>query len=127
VIPFGSFTPLLMFTPLGLLSRLVGYFGLSAFFVTICTALVLKPYRKYGLLLTAIAIIGIMSSWLAYRNPDGTTIDTLVTAERLGQPEQIYTDAELVVLPEYGLDATDTNTLNSRVISNTGVSYVVGS
>ncbi len=126
VVPFGSLTPILMYTPFGLLARFFGYYGLSALFVAIITALSLNKYRRYGLYLVGIATVLCIASWTLYKNPSGRPVDVLIVAEKLGEPKQITTDAELVVLPEYGLDNVTNENISERIKSenNSNISFV---
>ncbi len=127
-VPFGSLTPLLMYTPIGFAARFVGYYGLSALVVTTVTALLLKKYRRYGLILAAGFVLLATGAWALYRTPNGTAVDTLIVAEKLGQPQQITTDAELVVLPEYGLDNVESDHVSNRLTSTrAGGTAFVGS
>lgn len=129
VLPFTSLTPFLMYTPLGLLTRFVGFHGLSALVIVVATAIFTKRMRRYALpLILSIAILtGI--SWYGYRQAEGVNINATVTAEHLGERLKPFsTSSDLVVLPEYGFDAVSEDELDSRLRSEQGKEvYFVGS
>ena len=104
VLPFASFTPTLSHTPLGYLSRFVGFHGLSAVIVVLIAVCVVKKLRKYALVTFASVIIATFISWACYKIPTGNPVNVLIVAESLSEtvktPEGNY---ELAVFPEYGL------------------------
>lgn len=115
VLPFSSFTPFLMYTPLGYLSRLVGFHGLSAVFVVLCAVTVLKGVRHLRLptyifvaTLTMLAYVGLMGS-----NNKVTSVTMM--SEYLEYPVQVRNPkSDVVLLPEYGLDTITEDTLEQR-------------
>ncbi len=120
VVPFGSLTPILMYTPLGLLTRFLGYHGLSALVATLFVALIAKPYRRHAAMIASIMVVLSASSWFIYKTPNGRPADVLIVSEKLGEPQKITTDAELIVMPEYGLDNVTDETISERIDSTSG-------
>lgn len=119
VLPFGSFAPLLMYTPLGYLTRFVGYHGLSAVFVLLIFVLTAKKARRFAIPVFALVILSTVSALALYKDPNGSHIKAHITAEELDKKvPAIVTDADLVVLPEYGLDDIEDDTLDKRLRSS---------
>ena len=116
VLPFGSFTPLLMFTPLSFLARFVGFHGLSAVFVLVIFVLAARKARRFALPVIGAVLLGTVGAWVLYRSPNGQLIRVHIMAEELGEKESVIeTDADLVVFPEYGLDEVHDGSLHDRV------------
>jgi len=64
-------------------------------------------------------------AWVLYKTPSGNTVKVTAAAEYLGIPQNIDANgAEIVVLPEYGLDNTSTENVRERI---GGSAYFVGS
>lgn len=129
--PFVTLTPIVVLTPLKFLTRLFGYFGTSAVIGTGVLLLIAcvknTKWRKlaayYWVLILALNIL----LWLGFAGANGPTITTTITSEHLGEPQRIDTShSDLVLVPEYGLDAyfneniTDRFTDNSREIFFSG-------
>jgi len=116
-LPFGSLTPWLMYTPLRFLARLLGYYGLSAAVGVFVVVFLSKKLRRlalpYGLVLVGLTIF----AWGWYRTSSGVSIEAVIAAEQLDVQQQIVTDADLVLLPEYGLDDVPSDTSRQRVVS----------
>jgi hypothetical protein len=131
ILPFASLTPTLMYTPLGLLSRLFGYHGLSALVVTLAAGGYIFRSRKYAVVCFAVVGLFMATSYLIYRVPMGTEVNIEIAALSKGSQATIKTDAELVILPEYGIGLhnktiTDSTNEVSSLQSNGSV-YFVGS
>lgn len=115
VLPFSSFTPFLMYTPLKYLARFVGFHGLSAVFVMLCVVTVSKKLRHVRLpiylmvsVLTAVAYVGYIGS-------HNRTASVTMVSEYLEYPVPIHSpQSDLVLLPEYGLDTLTDETLVQR-------------
>jgi apolipoprotein N-acyltransferase len=104
VLPFGTFAPTLAHTPLVLLGRFVGFYGLSALFVVLVTSVAFKKLRIYSTYVIAISIALLGISWLAYRTPSGTDMTASIQADETEKVYRSYeTSAELVLVPEYGI------------------------
>lgn len=120
VLPFASFTPFLMYTPLRFLARLVGFYGLSALLVTCVMAAAHQRTRKLALPIAAISIVLSGAMWLPYRQASGNEIAVQVMAETLSERvPAAETSADLVVFPEYGLDDITNDNLGSRLVAPT--------
>lgn len=118
VLPFHSLTPLLMYTPFGYLTRFFGYHGTSALFVVLFCVLCLPKLQKYRVKVVLIIVtLGLLSFGIFYQ-PNGTTINAVIVAEDFGEnSQQIVTDADLVITPEYGLDGIESSGTKERVAS----------
>ncbi len=128
ILPFASLTPLLMWTPLGYLSRFFGFWGLSAVIVAGIACLIVKRLRKYAIGLWSIIIMLTFLSWLIYRVPTGPTLRVTTVSEHLGSPKLIKPgNSQLIVLPEYGLDNFMSSNINSRILGTNKPVYFVGS
>ncbi|HTE58162.1 MAG TPA: hypothetical protein VK694_05450 [Verrucomicrobiae bacterium] len=120
VLPFGSFTPFLAYTPFGLLARFVGFYGLSAAFVVIATTLAGKKLRRFAIPLILGASILIAISWLAYRQPTGPSTKVQIISNKLEDwPAEASTDSQIVLYPEYGLDYASPRIIDSLFKNNT--------
>lgn len=126
---FASFTPLLMYTPFKFLARLVGFYGLSALFVGFLSTFSLPKLRRWAPWLAGVIGLACLLAWLPYHQTNGPTIEAQIVAERLTEKlPTLQTDADLVVLPEYGLDDIASDQLNQRVQAARGQEvYVLGS
>lgn len=121
VLPFASLTPFLMYTPLGFLARFVGFHGVSAAFVTIVTACVMKKTRRFALPAIGIVLAAALLSWGLYKKPDGKPFTAQIVAEHLQERiSDKNSAADLVVFPEYGLDDIDAGTVSERLTSPPG-------
>ena len=118
VLPFASFTPFLMYTPLRFLARLVGFYGLSAIVVTLIMAVAHQKTRKLALPIAMIAIVLSGLMWLPYRRANGNELSVQVMAETLAERvPATEKDVDLVVFPEYGLDDISDDNLDTRLIA----------
>lgn len=128
VLPFASLTPFLMYTPLGLLSRFVGFHGVSAAFVTIVTACIMKKTRNLAIPTLGIVVVLILISSIFYNDSNGRSIQSQIMAEHLGERvPSVSTDVDLVIFPEYGLDDITENTISSRLSPGKKEVFFVGS
>ncbi|HTE22740.1 MAG TPA: hypothetical protein VK674_06950 [Candidatus Limnocylindria bacterium] len=118
VLPFGSFAPLLAFTPFGFLARFVGFHGLSAAFVVLASTLAFKKLRKYAPMVTGILLVGAVSAWALYRAPVGQPVNVQIVAEQGGASSPLPSNSDLVILPEYGLNSIKDAKISSKLITN---------
>ncbi len=125
--PFASLTPLVMYTPFAFASRLFGYFGLSALTITIFASLLLPKLRKFAPLLVVVLVGSSLLMWAMYRTPNGQEITVTAASETLGDRPEISSDADLIVLPEYGLDQSSSLDFRQRIDSNNPDTHFVGS
>jgi apolipoprotein N-acyltransferase len=126
--PFTSLAHIAANTPIIFLSRFIGFFGLSAVLAMLIFATVSKKHRKYFLPLLAATSFFSIGAWWLYRAPQGIEAKTIVAAEKLGHQQPIEASkADLVVVPEYGLDDVNSSNLTQRIQSNGKEVYVVGS
>ena len=126
ILPFGSLTPLLMWTPLGYLARFVGFYGLSGLVVACLACLIVKSLRRYATYYIAglFALSGL--AWGVYKTATGPTVKVTIVAEQLGTRKIVEAEGStLVVLPEYGLDEVDN--LKGRVQTRGNEAYAIGS
>lgn len=115
VLPFSSLTPLLMWTPLKYLSRLIGFWGLSALVVTIVIVVLHRPLRRALPVLVCITAVLTFGSWLWYRQPAGPAVTVTAVSEFLGSPTPVDTaGSEIAVLPEYSLDSYTSENVHER-------------
>ena len=128
ILPFFSATPFLMYTPLGYLSRFVGYFGLSAVFVVGVAAVVLPKTRRFAVVYWLVVTIATIAAWGLYTKPNGPALTATIMAEQLSYPKNVTVIAsQLVVLPEYGLDKYTSDTAVTRFTTKQQDFYYVGS
>ena len=128
VLPFGSLTPLLMYTPFGFLARLVGYHGLSALAVVLVFVVAGKKLRRYAPVVLGLVLVATGVAWLAYRQPDGPSVQAVIVAEELDtKSPPIQTDADLIVFPEYGLDFIGSGNAPERIKPKNKEVFFVGS
>lgn len=129
ILPLSSPALILINTPMGFASRILGFFGLAAFGWLIIILLVNKPKHKpvsiVLIILSAVSLVG----WLVYRNANGSTFQAKIISETLGKqvPSIQADDTTLVVFPEYGLDGIDNSNLSSRIQTTRQKSFFVGS
>ena len=126
VLPFASFTPILMYTPLGYLARLVGYHGLSALFVLCISVLLIKKLRKFVLPVYCLIALLTFGAYTFYEDTSGETVSVATTAEIKGEQRTISTESEVLVLPEYGLDNLTEDEVDEKIVSSDNV-YFIGS
>lgn len=125
VVPFSSLSPWLMWTPFKFLSRLVGYYGLSAAIVTGIFCIWLKELRRYITYYFLIVIFLTTSMWLIYRRPNGISYKATIVAEKLGSPMSVATQgSQLVLLPEYGLDQFNSQTVSKRFNGSQDTNFI---
>lgn len=120
ILPLSSPSLVLINTPLGFASRIVGFYGLAAFaWLALFLVLTRKPW-KYSL--SVIGILCLLSSigYLSYRSADGSTLKAKVISESLDQrvPAVDASDTDLVIFPEYGLDQITNSNLGDRIVMN---------
>lgn len=107
VVPLSSFAPLAAHTPLAYLSRLVGFYGLSAVVGLLITVFCLKNLRRFTAMVAGSILLISIGSWLVYRQPDGEAINVLIASERLSEYTNVPTgNYQLAVFPEYGLSTS---------------------
>lgn len=104
VLPFGSFAPLLAFTPLVFVTRFVGFHGLSATAVVLVSVLVCKKLRRYAPAVVCVVLAGVLLGWGVYRLPVGQALRVHILASHEDVPGPVATTSQLVVFPEYGMD-----------------------
>ncbi len=128
VLPFGSLTPLVMFTPLKFLTRFFGYFGTSAIVGTgILLAFQGIHWRKRALAYWLIVFGLSTGSYLLFQTPTGPLINTTIVSEKLAEPRQINTgSSEFVLLPEYGLDNYESTAVYQRFEPTNGTVFFSG-
>lgn len=117
VLPLSSPALILINTPLGFASRLIGFYGLAGMFWLVCYLLWHQKYRLWALpvivLLSAVAFSG-YSLW---SQAEGSQFDAKIITETLNErvPAIDGQKTKLVVFPEYGLDNIDNTNYQSRI------------
>lgn len=129
ILPLGSPTLVLINTPFGFASRIVGFFGLAAFVWLIVILMTNKSTRRPALATTVILALISVIGWLAYRTPTGTSFTAIIISETLDERLSALdtSDSKLVIFPEYGLDSISNINLQTRLFSKSDKSYFVGS
>lgn len=129
ILPLGSPTLILINTPFGFASRIVGFFGLAAFGWLIVFLLASKTRRKLALI--PLAILGMTSlvGWGIYRSASGSSFQAKLISETLSTrvPAINTADTALVIFPEYGLDGISNENLTKRIYATDQKSHFVGS
>lgn len=127
VLPFASTSFIVIHTPLKYLARLVGFYGLSGITMAAIATLVVKRLRSYALPVWSVVIL---LSLIGYWWPKTTSqpIKATIVAEHLGSNERLrVSGSQLIVLPEYGLDYTESQPVSSRlVVPENEQTYFVG-
>ncbi len=117
VLPLSSPALILINTPLGFASRLVGFYGLAGFFWLGSYLLWNKTYRVWSIpviiLLCLTAIIG-HATW---NKAEGSQFDAKIITETLNERVPVINghNTKLVVFPEYGLDNIDNTNYQDRI------------
>lgn len=116
VVPFGSLTSLVVYTPLKFLTRLFGYFGTSAF-VGAGILLIFQGrnwHRRafvYWIVLFGLSF----TSYLVFKTPNGPMVHTTIISEKLADPRQTTPgNSGFVLFPEYGLDNYESSSVYKR-------------
>lgn len=133
ILPLSSPTLLIINTPLGFTSRIVGFYGLAGFVWLILFLLCSKKYRPYVIAPATALVLIAGFSWFLYKNPNGTEFKAKIISETLEERVAPIdpSGTDLVVFPEYGLDQVENDQLNQRILMNTpddpNKSYFLGS
>lgn len=131
VLPLSSPALLLINTPFGFAARLVGFYGLAAFFWLTLFMIVNKKYRIYSLACVGLLTILSVAGWQLYKTPNGSTVKATIISENLNNHVGVIQgrDSDLVVFPEYGLDDTDGDDWQTRIAKTNGdnKTYFLGS
>lgn len=119
VLPFTSLGNLAIWTPLGFLSRFVGFHGLSGV-VFMLLAITIKPtLRRYFVLATLAVTSLTILAWWAYRVPSGPIVNAVVVTEQSSEDRMGHTlapkDGSLVVFPEYSFNGLESENVNTKV------------
>ncbi len=120
VLPLSSPTLLLIHTPLGFASRLVGFYGLAAFAWLTVFLLAHKRYRKLTVYpVTTLCLLALIG-WALYQQPTGSHVPVKVVNESLDKriPPVEPGDAAFVLFPEYGLDDITHDNIHERIATN---------
>lgn len=131
VLPLSSPALILINTPLGFASRLVGFYGLAGFFWLFVFLLIDKKRRAYSALILGILVILSFIGWIAYARVNGTELKATIISEDLDSRVGVIQDRDtsLVVFPEYGLDNIDNNNYQDRISKEQNMAkvYFLGS
>ncbi len=131
VLPLSSPALILINTPFRFAARIVGFYGLAAFFWLTVFLLIHKRWRVYSLV--SIALLATLSGigWRFYKNPNGSKVTATIVSENLDDHVGVMQnrDNDLVVFPEYGLDKIGNSNLQDRLGKNQDGSktYFLGS
>lgn len=129
VFPFASFSTIIINTPFRFLSRFVGFYGLSGVIVAASSMVLTKSTRHYAQTIWLSILILTVLGWGLFTKTNGASVTTTIVAEKLGRPQKLLLDdAQLVILPEYGLDQTTSKNISRRLLTSTSSAvYFVGS
>lgn len=116
IIPFGSLTPLVMFTPVKFLTRFFGYFGTSASVgVGILLILQGRKWHKRAFVYWIVLFGLSLTSYMIFKTPNGPVVHTTIVSEKLAEPRQVNPgESVFVLLPEYGLDNYESPSVHKR-------------
>ena len=109
VLPFGSLTPLAIYSPLRFLTRLVGFHGFSAIMLLMVCVIIFPKLRRWAAPVVGMVIGGALLVWLPYRTPTGPSLSATVLSGQITSMHDLPgtdTQTRLVVYPEYGLSMT---------------------
>lgn len=120
VLPLSSPALILVNTPFGYASRIVGFYGLAAFFWLTVFLLVDKKRRIYSLACLGILAGLSLAGWGLYKTPNGSTVRATIISENLNEHVGVMQnrDSELIVFPEYALDEITNDNLQNRLDKN---------
>lgn len=130
VMPFISPAMILINTPLKYAARVIGFYGLAAFFWLLIFTLSIKKYRKLSFVCGFVLALFSTVGYVAYSNTTSSNINAIIISEELkGHVGVIYNaDTDLVVFPEYGLDKITDDNLQTRLAENNDKkTYFIGS
>jgi len=119
ILPFTSLSHIAIWTPLGYLSRFVGFFGLSGVAFMILVVAIIKDLRRYFVPVVSIVAIATFYAWGIYKTPSGPTVNTVVVSEHSPNDKLrssiLPVEGSVVIYPEYAFNGLDDDLL----ISNT--------
>jgi apolipoprotein N-acyltransferase len=124
MLPFTSLTPFLVFTPLKFLAQVFGYHGTTAVIATVTYAFFVQMPKKIIFGLITVILTANTVSWLAYRTPSGQSVSVHLTSQQIGQPQYVTSSADLLLLPEYGLDDITNTNLASRIGGEASTTFI---
>lgn len=126
--PFVTLTHPAINTPLIFASRFVGFFGLSAILAMLIYCALSKTHRKYFAPILLGSILLSSLGWILYKTPHGQPVSVTVASQNLSAPQPVTTNADLLVVPEYGLeDVTNENLPQHIKRDKAGETFFVGS
>lgn len=121
ILPFTSLSHLAIWTPLGYLSRFVGFYGLSGVVFLILTTVFISTLRKFLLPVLVVTATATFFAWAIYRVPNGPSANIVVVTEKVRYDwSSTVFDAEegnLVIFPEYSFSDIDDESLDEKVRS----------
>ncbi len=124
VLPFTSITPFITHTPLKYLTQLFGFHGTTAVFAVLLYAMVKLKDRK----LMAFIAVGLltlnMGLWQIFKTPHGADIKVQISAQQLANPQHVESSADLLLLPEYGLDDITNDNLATRMSGSDSTVFI---
>lgn len=126
VLPFSSFSLLIIRTPLKYLARFVGFYGLSGVVVATIWLLTARRKRAYVVGVLSGVIVITLLAWGLFRTPSSATSQVVMVANKLDRrPKKVDgSDSQLVVLPEYGLDQISSDASKEIISSNQSTHFV---
>lgn len=131
VLPLSSPTLILINTPLGYASRIIGFYGLAGLFWLTIFLLSRRSWRKYALICFVATCVLSLVGYLIYRYPNGKSISATIVSENLDNHVGALKDrgSSLVVFPEYSMDNINNERLNERLGKNQDKTktYFIGS
>lgn len=120
MLPLGSPALLVINTPLGFASRLVGFFGLSSFVWLVIILISTPRKRKFAIIPAIVFILLSIVGWYTYKDPQGQVINATLINENLDNKlGAINTnDQDIILFPEYGLQDVRTDSSQNRLTSS---------
>lgn len=120
ILPLSSPTLLLINAPFAFASRLIGFYGLAAFFWLTLYLLLEKRLRRYAVVPIAVLTVLSLVGWQLFHTPNGSNFKATIVSETLTEHVQAIqpSDSKLVIFPEYGFDDIGQDNLSERIVSD---------
>lgn len=129
VLPLASPSLLLINTPFGFASRIVGFYGLASFLWLILFLMSSKKTRMLSIAPAILLSILSLAGWYIYKEANGSEFKATIISENLdNRVNSIETEGvDLVIFPEYGLDKITNDNLDTRILLDNPNTSFIGS
>ncbi|MEK7471970.1 MAG: nitrilase-related carbon-nitrogen hydrolase [Patescibacteria group bacterium] len=119
ILPFTSLSHFAIWTPLGNLSRFVGFHGLSGVVFMLLVTSIRSDLRKFLVPAIFVVVVATLLAWGIYRIPSGPKVNVVVVSEH-GQQEKLADtlkpqNGSMVVFPEYSFTGLDDEFINTKI------------